>query len=83
MGVDLGDKPATDFSTLKANIDTTPHTHLHDIAHSLQDGLQDDKPDNPDYPQSTSDYILSTHHKPKHHRPDLIRAVGYTINAQG
>jgi hypothetical protein len=32
---DLGHKSVTKFSTLKADIDDIPHTHLHGIAHSL------------------------------------------------
>ena len=28
-------------------------------------------------------YILHPQHKPRHHKPDLIRAVGFTLNTQG
>jgi hypothetical protein len=38
---------------------------------------------NPDYPQSMPDYVPHPHYKPKPHKPDLIRLVGYTLNTQG
>jgi hypothetical protein len=79
----LGHKHVTDFNNLTPDIDNTPHTHHHDIKHSTQEGLHDDKSDNPDYPQTIPDYILHPQHRPKHHKPDLIRAVGFTLNKQG
>jgi hypothetical protein len=66
-----------------AEIDTTPHTHLQGITNSRQEGLHDDKSENPDYPQYIPDYVLHPQHKPKHHKPNLIRAVDYTLNTQG
>ena len=80
---DLRHKPATDFSNLTPNIDTPSHSHHHDIKHSTQEGLQDDKSENPDIPQTIPDYILHPQHRPKHQKPDLIRAVGFTLNKQG
>ena len=79
----MGHKPVTDFSNLAVDIDISSHTHHQGITHSLQEGLQDDKSENPDYPQSILDYVLHPQHKPKHHKPDLVRAVGYTLNTQG
>jgi hypothetical protein len=78
----MGHKPATDFSNLTPDIDTPPHSHYQDIKHSTQESLQDDKSENPDYPQTMPDYILHPQHRPKHHKPDLIRAVGFTLNKQ-
>jgi hypothetical protein len=80
---DLGHKPVTDFRNITVDIDTSSHTHHQGITHSLQEELQDDKEENPDYPQSIPDYVLHPQHKPKHHKPDIIRAVGYTLNTQG
>ena len=80
---DLGHKPVTDFTDLTSDTDTSPHSHYHDIKHSTQEGLQDDKTDNPDYPQTLPDHILPPQHRPIHHKPDLIRAVGFTLNKQG
>jgi len=81
----MGHKPVTDFSNLTADIDTPPppHTHHQDIKHLTHEGLKDDKTENPDNPQSIPDYILHPQHKPKHHKPDLIRAVAFTLNPQG
>ena len=83
LGVDLGNKIVTDFTNLNPDVEATPHTHLRGITHSQQEGLQDNKSNDPDCPQSIPDYILLAHHNTKHHRPDLIRAVGYTLNTQG
>jgi hypothetical protein len=83
---DLAHKPVTDFSDLTSAIDPPPthtHPHHHDIKHSTQESLQDDKRDNPDYSQTIPDYILNPHHRPKDHKPYLIRAVGFTLNKQG
>jgi hypothetical protein len=82
---DLGHKPVADFSSLAAGIDTSTHTHTHHqgITYSIYEGLQDEKSEKPDYPQSILDYVLHPQHKPKHHKPDLIWAVGYTLNTQG
>jgi hypothetical protein len=80
---DLGHKPVTDFSNLTIDIDTPPHTHHQDMKHSTHEGLQDDKPEHADYPQSIPDYVLHSQHKPKHHKPKLIRAIGFTLNSQG
>jgi hypothetical protein len=80
---DLGHKPVTNFNILTSDMDTPPHSHHHDIKHSTQEGLQDDKSYNPEYPQTIPDYILYPQHRPKHHKPDLIRAVGFTLNKQG
>ena len=80
---DLGHKPVTDFSILTVDIGTSSHTHHQGITRSLQEGLQDDKSETPDYPQPIPDYVLHPQHKPKHHKSDLIRSVGYTLNTQG
>ena len=60
-----------------------PQPHLQDITHLSQEGLQDDKQDPSYHPQTIPHYILHPQHRPKHHRPDLIRAVGCTTNSEG
>ena len=80
---DLGHKPPTDFSNHTPDIDTTPNFHHQDIKHSTHEGLHDDKSKNPDYPQTIPGYILHPQHRPKHHKPEIIRAVGFTLNKQG
>jgi hypothetical protein len=79
----LGNKPVTDFSNIIFDIDTPTYIHQQGITHSTQEGLQDDKSDDPTYLQSIPDYVLHPQHKPKHHKPDLIRVVGFTLNKQG
>ena len=79
----MGHKPVTDFSNIMVDIDTPTHTHHQGITHSTEEGLQDNKLDNPAYPQSIPDYVLHPQHRSKHHKPDLIRAVGFTLNTQG
>ena len=79
----MGHKPGTDFNNLEVDINTPPHTHHQDITHSTQEGLQDDKSDEPTYPQSIPDYVLHPRHRPKHHKSDLIREVGFTLKKQG
>jgi hypothetical protein len=83
MCANLGHKPVINFRNLTVDIGTSSHTHHQEIAHSIQEGLQEDKSENSDYPQSIPDYVLRPQHKPKHHKLDLIRAVGYTLNTQG
>jgi hypothetical protein len=75
--MDLGQKPVTDFKTLQIPpLDTEP-AQLDTITHPNQEGMQDDKAD-PNYPQNIPEHILPAQHRPQHHRPDLIRAIGYT-----
>ncbi len=66
-----------------ADLDTPSHTNHQGISHSLQEGLQDEKSENPEHLQFIPGYILYPRHKPKHHKPNLIRAVGNTLNTQG
>ncbi len=49
MCADLGHKPVTDFSNLMAELDTSQKNHQGTI-HSLQEGMQDDKSEEPNYP---------------------------------
>jgi hypothetical protein len=80
---DLGHKPVTDFSNLTPHIDTHPDSHHQDIKRSTQEGLQDDQSENPDYLQTIPDCIVHLQHRPKHHKPNLIQAVSFTLNKQG
>ncbi len=49
------------------------------IPHPDQEGLQDDKQTDKETHHTIPDYILPAQHRPKHHRPDLVRAVGYIL----
>ena len=44
--------------------------------------MQEDKADS-NYPQTIPEHILPAQHRPKHHRPILIRAIGYIITPEG
>jgi hypothetical protein len=50
-------KPITYFNNLPADFETSSHTNRQGIPHSLQEGLQDDKTENPEYPQSIPEYV--------------------------
>jgi len=40
-------------------------------------------PDTADHHHTIPEYILPAHNRPTHHRPDLVRAVGYTSGPNG
>jgi hypothetical protein len=40
---DLGHEPVTNVNNLTVDIDTSSHTHHQGLAHSIQEGLQEDK----------------------------------------
>ena len=80
VGVDLGDTPIKDFTNLKPDIEETTASQLSQILHPEEKGLQHDKPNIRNHSQTKPEYILPTQHSPTHHRPDLIRAIGYTTN---
>jgi len=80
--MDLGQKTVADFKTLQIPpLDTAP-AQLDTITHPSQKGMHDDKA-YPNYPQTIPEYILPAQHRPHHHRPDLIRAVGYILTPDG
>ncbi len=80
--MDLGQKTVTDFKTLQIPpLDTEP-AQLDSITHPNQEGMQDNKADS-NYPQTIPEHILLAQHRPKHHRQDLIRAIGYIITPEG
>jgi hypothetical protein len=80
--MDLGQKPVTDFKELPIPSPDAEDTTLEAIQQPNLEGLQDDKSD-ARYPQTIPEYILPAQHRPKHHRPDLIRAVGYMLTPEG
>ena len=48
-----------------------------------EEGLQYDKISNHYYPASLPESLLSNIHRPKHDKPDLIRAIGYQLDKNG
>jgi hypothetical protein len=83
IGVDLGNTPIKDFTTLKPDITEAMTSQLPQILHPEEESLQNDKPNTSTQPQSIRDYILPPQQRPTHHRPNLTRAIGYTINSNG
>ena len=83
IGFDLGKTPIKDFTTLKTDTTDDTTSQLPQITHPEEEGLQNDKPNTPNQPQIIPDYILPPQHIPTHHRPDMIMAIGYTINSHG
>jgi hypothetical protein len=80
--MDLGQKPVTDFKDIPIPSPAPEDPTLEAITQPNLEGLQDDKADTR-YPQTIPEYILPAQHRPKHHRPDLIRAVGYMLTPEG
>jgi hypothetical protein len=80
--MDLGKKSVTYFKNLSTPQADTAQTHLHGITHPSQEGLQDDKRDTTTSPQTIPKHILPARLRPQHHRPDLIRAIGYTLTPE-
>jgi hypothetical protein len=83
IGVDLGQTPIKDFTTLKPDTTEDTATQLPHILHPEEKGLQNDKPNAANQPHTIQEYILPPQHRPTHHRPDLVKAIGYTINSNG
>jgi hypothetical protein len=83
IGVDLGNTPIKDFTTLKPDITEDTASQLPQILHPEEEGLQNDKSNTANQPQTMPEYILPPQHRPSHHTPDLIKAIGYTTNSNG
>ena len=84
VGVDLGEKTITDLTNLKPDIEEITASQLPQILHQEEKGLQNDKPNTPNHPQTIPENIFPPHHRATaHHRLDFIRAIGYTTNPSG
>jgi hypothetical protein len=83
LNVDLGNKPVKDFKTqtLLKTITTQEDYTVHSIV-ATQEGLQNDKILTK-HPTIISNTILLKHNRPKHHKPDIVRAIVYIINSKG
>ncbi len=81
--MDLGNKPAKDFKA-QTHIETatTQEDHTLQSIESTQEGLQNDKA-SIKHPTIIPNTILLKQKRPKHHKPDIIRAIGYNINSKG
>jgi hypothetical protein len=81
--MDLGSKPIIDFSKHKTDTEDTNLYNLLLIPLLEHEGLQDDKPNTKNQQQTIPEYIHPAQHRPAHHRPDLVKAIGYTTNSGG
>jgi hypothetical protein len=81
--MDLGNKPVKDFKT-QTHLETTTTQEDHTLQpiEATQEGLQNDKA-NIKHPTIIPNTILPKHKRPIHHKPDIIRAIGYIINSRG
>jgi hypothetical protein len=83
IGIDLGKTPITDFRNTKPKTDDTTLSNFPPITHPEQEGLQDDKNADGETPHIIPEYILPAQPRPTHHKPDIIRAIGYFIGPDG
>ena len=81
--MDLGNKTFKDLKTQMTKEMTTPQedttTQAIDVAH---EGLQNDK-EKMQRPTIIPTNLLPKHKKTHHHKPDIIRAIGYKWNIIG
>jgi hypothetical protein len=81
--MDLGNKTVKDFKAQTKIEMTAPQEDT--IVQSLEaahKGLQDDK-EKTEHPTIIPTDVLPKHKRPKHHKPDIIRAIGYKWNTKG
>ena len=83
VGIDLSNKSTTNFKNLKPDMEETISPQVPQILLPEEECLKNDKLDIPNHVQTIPEYILASHHIPTHHRPELIRAIAYTINPNG
>ena len=83
LGLDLGNTSTKDFKTLPQDNTEYPAAQLPQILHPEEEGLRNDKPNTATHPQTIPEYILPPQHRSTHHKPDMIKAIGYTINSNG
>jgi hypothetical protein len=81
--MDLGNKPVKEFKA-QMHIETTPMQEDHTLQsiEATKEGLQNGKA-NINYPTIIPTTSLPKHKRPWHHKPDIIRAIGYNINHRG
>ena len=81
--MDLGKHKVKDFKTqpLLETINTQEDHTLQPLE-ATHEGLQNDKI-HTKHPTIIPNNILPKHKRQKHHKPDIIRAIGYIINAKG
>ena len=83
LSMDLGRQPVRDFpAELKANLTSEfdePEVNEVDTGNGTREGHESWKTHG-QYPTILPEYLLPSYKRPQHHKPDIIRAVGYTID---
>jgi len=80
--MDLGNKTIKDFKIqMKIEMTTPQEDTTLQALEAAQEGLQNDKAKT-QHPTIITTDLLPKHKRPQHHKPDIIRAIGYTRNAQ-
>jgi hypothetical protein len=80
--MDLGIKTIKDFKAQTKMKTTTPQEdHYLQALETSQEGVHDDK-EKSQLPTIIHITLLPKHKRPKHHKPDIIRAIGYRKESQ-
>jgi hypothetical protein len=80
---DLGSTPVKDFKAqTKLETSTPQENHILQSLQATQECLQNDK-DIIKHPTIIPENILPKYKRPKHHKRDIIKAIGYRRNSQG
>ncbi len=83
ISADLGTQPIMNFDNPPTLYDSTTYEdpNLEGITQPQDEGLHDDKIQ---HIQSTiPEYILPAQYRPQHHVPDIVRAIGFYVDADG
>ena len=81
--MELGNKTVKDFKTqTKIDMTTPQHDSSLQALEATSEGLQNDK-ERTQLPTIIPTTLLPKHKRPKHYKPDIIRAIGYQWNAKG
>ena len=81
--MDLGNKTVKDFTTqTKIEMITPQNDSSLQALEDTNEGLQNDK-EKTQHPTIIPTNLLPKHKRPKHYKPDIIRAIGYQWNAKG
>jgi hypothetical protein len=82
ISIDLGNKTVKDFKTqTKIEMITPQNDTTLQALEATHEGFQNDK-DKIQHPTIIPTNILPKHKRPKHHKSDIIRAIGYKWNTK-
>jgi len=83
ISMDLGNKTVKDFKTqTKLDMKTPQEDTTLQAMEATHVGLQNDK-EKAQHPTIRPTDLLPKQKSPKHHKPDIIRAIGYKWNTKG